>query len=318
MSTLSSNYVIVSIMLSIWSGKARVKAEDLPDHVVKALPPAELASLGTKTLIDPKRLTPLTSMKTAVHRYCSGVGVKFLGGFMIDRKIMPDVEETLGNYKKAFDDIVEAFCYHYDEDTAAWLSSHSEWAPMLATALPTKEEIEGKFKFNWAIYTIDPANTETETILDSVTDAAAQELADIAANIRESTFPADRATKFTAKTLAALDPLVTKARNVAFIDPKYANVSILVDQLKTISSLPLMRLGLEILSDPHKLADLCETPYDILAQIGSGQDIVDAVATPEPEPQPTVYDAQPQPEPTSTTQAGAFTQEFLDQFGGLF
>ena len=58
-----NNCVYLKLDISIWTGKARLTPEDIPNAVAD-MPPEALATLGSKRIFDPQALRPFNAAKT--------------------------------------------------------------------------------------------------------------------------------------------------------------------------------------------------------------------------------------------------------------
>ncbi len=75
--------VLVKVEANIYGARKKLKKEDLVLADGSKLPPEDLASLGSKRLLDPDQLTVFNRLKKEAERICLRVGTRFLGGFMI-------------------------------------------------------------------------------------------------------------------------------------------------------------------------------------------------------------------------------------------
>lgn len=184
LSDAMANATIFNLDIHIWSGVARVRREDLPDEVVQALPPAELATLGSKKLIDPTILNVFKSLKTQAWSACNDRGTRFLGGFLVANDSADNVIDKLVDLRDKFNDKAYELLANYDDLVDEWVAQQSsEWAPMIRAALPTQSEIKHKFGFSWQQFCIDTQNipdTPGNTISQAASGVVAQLYEDLA------------------------------------------------------------------------------------------------------------------------------------------
>lgn len=327
-----NSYSIINTNISLWTGKAKLKAEDLPEHVVRDMPPAELISLGSKSLIDPKLLSPMATIKTAVHRFMTLWGVKFLGGFMIDVSHIDYVNRELRKFQKQFEGKVSQLELAYDTATQEWCDQHPEWAAMIREALPTAQAIASKFKFDWCVYTINPQDINTEEQIKHVADAGISEMAELIADVCERSFPAGRTSPITKRTLGALDSIAEKAKHLSFLHPHFARIERVIADLEGCTDPAKIRLMLKSMSDPVELENFCQQMStsgvtqafeDVMAALSApiavateSEPVVIATQpchVPAPEPNPAEQEPAPQPQ----LQGLQFSPDFMAQFGGL-
>ena len=76
--TITDRIVLVMLGISIWSGRKKLKPEDL-NLLDGEIPPEELVSLGSKRVCDPEPLKPFHRLKQSAERACLRVGTRFLG-----------------------------------------------------------------------------------------------------------------------------------------------------------------------------------------------------------------------------------------------
>ena len=75
--------VLVKVEANIYGARKKLKKEDLVLADGSKLPPEDLASLGSKRLLDPDQLTVFNRLKKEAERICLRIGTRFLGGFAI-------------------------------------------------------------------------------------------------------------------------------------------------------------------------------------------------------------------------------------------
>jgi hypothetical protein len=81
--TTLDKLVICHIDCAIWSGRKKLRPEDLQLANGSQLPPKDVASLGSKKICDPEALAQFDRLKKEAQRLCEQVGVRFLGGYAI-------------------------------------------------------------------------------------------------------------------------------------------------------------------------------------------------------------------------------------------
>lgn len=172
LSDAMANATIFNLDIHIWSGVARVRPDDLPPEVVDALPPATLATLGSKKLIDPATINAFKSLKTQAWSACNDRGTRFLGGFLVANDSADAVISKLMSLHDKFNDLTQEFLANYDASIDAWLSQQApEWTSMIRAALPEQQELARKFGFGWQQFCIDTQNVP-DTPGNSINSAA--------------------------------------------------------------------------------------------------------------------------------------------------
>ena len=77
------NISILILSVSLWSGRKKLRPEDLRLADGSELPPDKLATLGSKRVMNPAALTPFASYKSRAERAVLSVGTRFLGGYAV-------------------------------------------------------------------------------------------------------------------------------------------------------------------------------------------------------------------------------------------
>lgn len=68
-----------SLEIHIWSGRRKLRTTDIGE--IDELPNSDLASLGSKKVIDSEHLKPFDKLKKRAQKACESRGVRFLGGY---------------------------------------------------------------------------------------------------------------------------------------------------------------------------------------------------------------------------------------------
>ena len=302
-----SDMTLINIDVSMWTGRARLSLEDLPVDVRDQLPPEELASLGSKKLVDPDLLRPIVQVKTKMFTFMGIHGVKFLGGYAVPDAALPDVTQELSELSQEFTDRVNTFAGDYAQATEEWMAKHPAWREALSRALPDFNTMRGKFSFTFQCLKVHVADTglagDNGTLTaQSVGSKALQEICHEIAELRDSSFP-DGREKFTVRAFRGFAQVIEKCKATTFFNPEIAPLQALLEDIRTTfqsvmddrRQMGAMSLILDSLSDPAKVAAVCET-YRQMPLTAMPTELC-PVTQPEPEPTP-----EPQPEPTPEPQ----------------
>lgn len=260
--TLNENSCILRLDLSTWTGKAKLTAGDLPPGT--NLPPEELADLGTKRLIDPVTLRPFGKVKTRATRLMEQYALRFIGGWLIDRKYLADVEIQLTDLKNEFDMALTSFVDDYEKNVNLWCLEYPQWEHIIRNAMPQPHDVARRFGMAWQVYSITPLDTgkgnNLQEQLDNVGTYAVESLAHDIADLKEQLF-ADRSAPLTNRTLQPIKNLGDKCRRLELFNPEAAYVGDLLNQLAGIDTkdgASIVELVLGQLSDPATLQGLVD------------------------------------------------------------
>ena len=109
-----SKLLLVGLDVNIWSGRKKLRIEDLGPGV--DLPPAELASLGSKRIMDPEQIKRFDNLKRRAHRLLESEGVRFLGGYGIPNDAAPAIAKELDDIQREFNVEIKSFLDNYDSN----------------------------------------------------------------------------------------------------------------------------------------------------------------------------------------------------------
>lgn len=176
---------LVSIDCSIWSGRKRLRSEDIELGTGGKLPPEQVASLGSKKIIDPDALSVFHRLKKRAERTCEAVGVRFLGGYAIPRTRTTEVSGALTEIARLYGEAKEEFLQRYDEAVAAWLKQYPDFERQLRKEITSLDYVRRRLGFEHAVYRIAGTATATGNLNDQVGRLGSQLLHEISLEARE-------------------------------------------------------------------------------------------------------------------------------------
>lgn len=169
--------ICLQLTVSMWSGRRRLRAEDL-GSAASSLPPEDLASLGSLKLCDPKRLARMSKIKRAAERACRRVCVGFLGGFATDESNVQALVAQLETHQKEFQTEATAFANDFQDEINAWTTKHPRWKDVIRRALPNPAHVIGRLQFGFQAFRIAPAAEEPSAAVNGGLIKATGGLAD--------------------------------------------------------------------------------------------------------------------------------------------
>jgi len=315
--SLSESLAVVNLDVSIWAGRAKVRPEDLPSDVLSALPPAELATLGSKRLYPIDALRPFNALKMRAYTLLCQHGTRFLSGFAVDRTAVPSIEVELDKIRTAFDGAVNTFCSTYDAGVQNWQASFPQWSAVLAAATPSVSEVSRRFSFRYQVFTIAGAGT-SDNLASDLSDLPSNAVLDIAQDVRNllrDTYT-DGRRSLKGKALNPLKALCDKVDALCFLNNDFNALSgILRNAVASVErdpdgpAVPALRTMLISLSDAAGIERIAQT----MSADSAWQDALDQVC--DPPLVNTVFVPNPSPAPVpnlntiipvdNTTMAGA-------------
>lgn len=233
--------VCIHLACTMWCGQTRLLTEDLGLRADQ-IPPKDLASLGSLKLCDPKRLTPLKSIKRAAERDCARRSVRFLGGYATDESNLDTLMGLLAERKRKFEKQTKGFVAALKLELDEWASRHAEWDGALRRAEPNLSYVASRFSFEFHAFRVrgatdDEASAEEHGLVAAANGLSAQLFREIQveanATWRKSYEGKDAVGQ---KALRPIRAIREKLDALRFIDTR---IRPMIDQIDTVlGSLP--------------------------------------------------------------------------------
>lgn len=227
---------LVSIDCSIWSGRKRLRSDDIQLGKGGKLPPEQVASLGSKRIIDPEDLSVFHTLKKRAERTCEAIGVRFLGGYAIPREKTEAVSQTLAEIAQSFTKEKENFLQRYDEAVEDWVRQYPDFERQLRKELTPLEQVRTRIGFEYAMYRVAGAETAIGNLGDQVGRLGSQLLREIAVEARdlyEQSFAGSAGSdrKASRKALGPIRRMREKLAGLGFLDAAVAPMVKTIDAL---------------------------------------------------------------------------------------
>lgn len=138
------NGFLVFLNTRLYGGSTTLKPEDIGLDA-NSLPPAEIAQLGKKHLINPKDLTKVYSKAKAVRYLLEQKAIKVEGAFFVPEAI---AQSILAEVDAAIEEArteIQTFLGGFEAKAKAWRDAHPEWSNLF-TNLPSTETLAQRMK----------------------------------------------------------------------------------------------------------------------------------------------------------------------------
>lgn len=268
--TTLQKIICVTLDVHLWSGRAKLRASDIKMGDGGELPPDDLASLGSKKIVNPENIAKFEALKKEAERECSRVGIKFLGGFAIPDDKGKELAATLDEIGCRFAQEKQLLLDNYDTHIAEWVASHHGWESTIEGATLNRHEVDHKLQYGWQAFRItnageadapdDVLNKGLATTAKGLSGQLYFEITQAAGQVMEkSLLGRDRLTQ---KIKSPFRALRSKLHGLSFIDkrvkPLVATIDHVLEQLPAagpIEGLALTAIyGLTfILSDEERM-----------------------------------------------------------------
>jgi Protein of unknown function (DUF3150) len=228
--------VLVKVEATIYGARKKLNKEDLVLADGSKLPPEDLASLGSKRLLDPDRLTVFNRLKKEAERICLRIGTRFLGGFAIPNESAAGITAELERIAQDFAVAKTDFLAGYNAAVTDWVVRHPEFAGIIEQAVDSVEFVSTRLSFDYLVVTVglpealpptDVARLETK--IGSMSEQMFYEIA-VEANqfIEQSLLGKDQVTR---SALRPIRRMRDKLDGLGFLDYRVAPVVNTIDDL---------------------------------------------------------------------------------------
>ncbi|QPK61685.1 DUF3150 domain-containing protein [Methylomonas sp. LL1] len=230
--------VLVKVDANIYGARKKLKKEDLVLADGSKLPPEDLASLGSKRLLDPDKLTVFNRLKKEAERICLRVGTRFLGGFAVPVESAANITAELERIGLDFAAAKTEFIAGYDAAVTDWVVRHPEFAGIIEQAVDSVEFVSTRLSFDFLVVSVGlpeslpPADVaRLESKIGSLSEQMFYEIS-VEANqlIEQSLLGKEQVTR---NALRPIRRMRDKLDGLGFLDHRVAPVVSTIDDLLT-------------------------------------------------------------------------------------
>lgn len=234
-STVLERMALVHLDITVWSGQAKLTAEDLNLGADGSIPPEQIAQLGNKRICSPDQLKVFNSLRSSAWRYLLTVGMRLMGGFAIPVDRMDEVQQRLNEIGDEFRAAKDQFMVGYDKAINDWCVSNPEWAPIIRRGIKPRESVARRLDYGWEAFQIANGDLQTSGTV-GVEKRARQLGGDLMDEVIETatnawdTHLAKGADKVTVHIRTNLKRLRDKLHGLAFLDHRFSTLVGLLDE----------------------------------------------------------------------------------------
>ena len=231
----------LNLDVTLWTARTKLTAEDFGGV---ALPPDELAYLGSKKIYDTAKLQVFNRLKVRAFSLLDKHGIRFLSGWAIPEDKAGDIIKTLCAIRDDFYAAKAEFLASYEEGITDWIDRHPTWASIISGSTVSKDYVEKRLSFSWQLYRVAPAvgltdeeaMTESGLIpeIENLGSTLFTEISNDASDIWRKVF--EGKTEVTHKALSPLKTMRNKLNGLSFVEPHVVPV---IDLIETaLSKIP--------------------------------------------------------------------------------
>lgn len=258
-SIILDNIRVLTLDIRTWSGRSKLRPEDLKLTEGSELPPESLARLGSKLIMDPEKLSVFVTLRQAAAREALFVGTRFLGGYAIPIDELDGLMQKLGTIKTAFEREKEEFLNGYSDAVQSWIDSNPGWEAVIKNAEAEPEKVRKAISFATQVFSVSPVEEHQEGLVKEVEGLGGQlrhEIEVMAQNTWKRSFQGQK--EVTQRAMRPIRTILKKIEGLVFLEPE---LNELIEGMKgTLDDMP--KKGL--IKGRH-LSELC----GILAVLGN-------------------------------------------------
>ncbi|MBU2735926.1 hypothetical protein HAQ00_09355 [Acidithiobacillus caldus ATCC 51756] len=215
------------------SGRKKLSAEDLVE-MYGSPPPKELASLGSKKVIDPERVQFFLAKRAAAERVCAKAGVRVGDMYAIARHKAVEVMKDLAAIKKEVEEARDQLVQDLGDAVEGWIERNPDvYSEVIRSGAPTKEYIQKRismdvFSFEAQGFSTEGAVNQFEVAMSSLDEQLLTEIAERAEGVLKESFAQGKTPS--RRVLGALEEISEKVGSLAFLRSGFQELSDYIDK----------------------------------------------------------------------------------------
>jgi len=223
--------------IRLWSGRKRLRREDLRKITGDQLPPEDLASLGSKRICNPKDVAVFERIKRRVERDCQEVGIRFLGGYAIPEDRMEELLKRIRLNETQFNVERSNFLARYQQAVSDWITAHPQWGDVIQRSVSPQSDVERQLRFDYQVFRVQPADewqpsgdpTSLQRKADTLPGRLFAEVSSEANNALEQTFKGRN--RVTRRALRPIKRIRDKLDGLSFLDVRVSPIVDWIDEI---------------------------------------------------------------------------------------
>lgn len=229
--------------ISLWGARKKLRTEDLKLTQGDALPPKDLASLGSKKIFNPKALAKFEALKKRAHVACGRIGIRFMGGYAVPESATDELAKELDKIGAEFDVAKADFIATYTGELESWIAKHPGWEQWIRAATIPVDEVKDRIRYGWTpakISTPDESNPDSRLNQKMTKEAGGlsgrlfKEIGEMAQKVLEDSLLGK--TKVNRRVLSPIRKIRGKLNGLAFLDKRVGPLITAIDD--TVSQMP--------------------------------------------------------------------------------
>lgn len=153
-STLN-HVVCINLDVHIWSGRKKLRLEDLKGISNDSIPPETVVSLGSKRIIDDQEIKPLRSAYQRANYVLHQYGVRFMGGYAVPESKLKELSKDIDALRDEFYQAKQSLLNDYDIKLDDWVKRHPGWEDIIRNAAASLKDIDRATTFEWQCFRVN-------------------------------------------------------------------------------------------------------------------------------------------------------------------
>lgn len=258
-----SQSVLFNLDFTIWTGKAKLDAADIPAAATH-MPPQAICTAGAIKIFDTDLIKPFRNFKTRAELCLATYGLKCLGGWLVDDSNVASLESSLGDCHSDWANALGVFIQDYPQRAQTWAQSWGQWEGLIRHKQPSQQELWHRFDFTWQTFHLAEATTNaaskgnnTADLVKCIPDKALQSIIDSLGDLYINSFA--KANDPSSKAYAALAKTAQRAVALGFANPDAARLAPILADLCNRRDHNLTRTVLSNLSTVRGVQTVLQT-----------------------------------------------------------
>lgn len=225
------NLVVVYPQINIWGAQTTLTAADIKLGAGGEVPPAKLARLGQKYVVNPDLVKGFYAIRTRVRRILTEIGVGFLGGYAVPLSDKDKVRKALSECQLEFVQLKHHFLADYEAAVKQWVFDNPGYETAIQNGAPAKADVDGHFGFSFDLVQIGPCQGEPADALSHQVQGLSDKLIEEVTEAAEKLYSSRIAGRHDCPigTKKTLQNMRDKLDGLAFMNPDFTSLVVLLD-----------------------------------------------------------------------------------------
>jgi hypothetical protein len=239
--SILNDICLVSLNITVWQGRKALQEADLASNGIDTtlLPPAAMATLGSKRIVAPEVTAPFNALKREAARVCGRYGVKFgNSGYAVPMAKADTLCFDLNALKDLFNAAKDDMLLEYQSKLQEWVDQNPpQWKEAILASADSIDHIDRTLTFKFSMLKVEDPTVAGNGLSEEVNDLYGQlchEIRQMARVAFDTSFKGKK--EVTRRAVRPITAILEKLEALELLSP---DVTLLIDDIKmTLSALP--------------------------------------------------------------------------------